>query len=273
MAVCTYSGCGKVVKALGLCSGHAEQQRCGRDLHPLRAKLLKNESPGPCAFEGCDRQQESAESGGLCRYHRRQRRERKPLTSLRRRNQQLGDSCSAPDCTRKIDSHGLCFKHYSRLPVRRLDSAKRRAHRGTLGVVSDAVVARVKSATRCFYCDQFVQNPEMEHLIPTELGGSNIWWNLLPSCLRCNRRKNSKEPGIWLNGKVLGGKLFEFLGRTEEVQRREIDAAEQRRRLVSPEEWSGPAPETSLWARLGLPLQIDFPHVPREARESPSDKA
>ena len=36
--VCTYPGCGRPVACRGLCHGHDQQRRAGRDLHPLRVR-------------------------------------------------------------------------------------------------------------------------------------------------------------------------------------------------------------------------------------------
>ena len=78
---CAFEGCSKRAKTGGLCSGHAEQKRKGRELQPL--KHMPGYKNGiRCAFEGCTKY---ARSNGLCWGHAEQKSRGLPLTALRPR--------------------------------------------------------------------------------------------------------------------------------------------------------------------------------------------
>jgi hypothetical protein len=107
---CTFPGCGRKLRARGLCSAHWLQQHEGRPLRPLRVprvgckiegcaakhhahgycnrhlQLAKNQ-PGAaapkCTFKGCDRPIVNI-TRGLCRGHCLQSYKNKPLSPLRR---------------------------------------------------------------------------------------------------------------------------------------------------------------------------------------------
>lgn len=53
-----------------------------------------------------------------------------------------------------------------------------------------------RSLTSCVYCGGPYQ--DIDHVLPTKLGGLDIKENLVPSCSSCNKQKNAKHPDEWL---------------------------------------------------------------------------
>lgn len=238
--LCTFSACPRPVKSLGLCSGHSEQRRTGKTLSQLRTKRSKEQAPAACSFQSCTR---PVEGLGLCAAHGKQQRAGRALSPIRAKLP-YGSPCSVSGCSGILDSAGLCYRHYSQLPQRRLDSARRKANIRASGFVAKQMLEGIQSAD-CFYCGRASSRMEADHLIPIERGGTNIWWNLVPACRSCNRKKNDQDPLLWLEK---AGKSVSVRGL--DVER---DVAEQRSRLLDPSRWNDPAPEDSLWRRLGLP--------------------
>ena len=84
---CSFPGCMKSRRALGLCPGHYAQRRRGAPLTPLKAiapRPQREPSPDaasrrPCSFLGCA---ELTRARGLCGGHYQQWRMNKPLTPL-----------------------------------------------------------------------------------------------------------------------------------------------------------------------------------------------
>lgn len=79
--VCRFDPCEKLSRNAGLCSGHAEQSRRGKELAPLRPRLVAGVGR-ECTFDGCNN---AAKARGLCWGHRGQERQGYPLAPLRRR--------------------------------------------------------------------------------------------------------------------------------------------------------------------------------------------
>ncbi len=79
---CTFAGCEKTKNTRGLCSGHYQQARSGKELTPLRHKAASGTTT-LCSFEGCGR---TALTMGLCGSHYQQSRTHKTLTPLRKSN-------------------------------------------------------------------------------------------------------------------------------------------------------------------------------------------
>lgn len=62
---CTFPECLKPVRYTGLCRGHYEQRRKGREMSPLRTHVRRE--PGTlCGYRDCDRE---AKNSGLCHGH------------------------------------------------------------------------------------------------------------------------------------------------------------------------------------------------------------
>lgn len=81
LGVCRFDPCDKPAKTAGLCSGHAEQARVGKELTPIKRKL-PNGVREECSFDGCTK---VARGRGLCWGHAEQVSRGYPLTPLRRR--------------------------------------------------------------------------------------------------------------------------------------------------------------------------------------------
>lgn len=78
---CAFQGCSKGAKTGGLCSGHAEQKRKGRELKPLK-QMPGYKNGIRCAFEVCTKY---ARTNGFCWGHAEQKSRGLPLTVLRGR--------------------------------------------------------------------------------------------------------------------------------------------------------------------------------------------
>ena len=47
----------------------------------------------------------------------------------------------------------------------------------------------------CAYCGEHATS--LDHIIPKFKSGSSCWYNLVPSCLRCNGNKSSEDMEEW----------------------------------------------------------------------------
>lgn len=55
---------------------------------------------------------------------------------------------------------------------------------------------------RCFYCGAKTKLTK-DHVIPVVLGGNNTIDNIVPACMKCNRRKSIKPLAIYKSGSML----------------------------------------------------------------------
>jgi hypothetical protein len=76
---CRFDPCEKAARSKGLCSGHAEQARLGRELKPLSRQFTKGQT---CAFTGCLKKSAAV---GLCDGHYEQKKRGLELVPLRSR--------------------------------------------------------------------------------------------------------------------------------------------------------------------------------------------
>lgn len=89
--------------------------------------------------------------------------------------------------------------YYRKNPTPWLLAAGRRKARvaNTISDLTDeqwgAIVESFDS--RCAYCLRKLERPEIEHIEPVSKGGALTAENVVPACLRCNRRKNNRP--IW----------------------------------------------------------------------------
>lgn len=107
---CSFSGCGRDIKAKGLCTGHYEQRRLGQALELLPADRVVPTCVGP----ECDRP--GARAGGLCTQHYVQANyygwtELRPIKPARIYTDEM--TCLGPGCSRVPVKLGLCESHYS----------------------------------------------------------------------------------------------------------------------------------------------------------------
>lgn len=68
---CYFQGCTRPARALGLCVQHRVQQKSGKPLTPIKAKLRDKNKLANCLITGCNRQPEDK---GLCPQHANQAR-------------------------------------------------------------------------------------------------------------------------------------------------------------------------------------------------------
>ena len=104
MPSCSFPSCSRSSASKGLCKGHYQQTKAGRELQPLRTLDLAK----TCAAPGCSLR---AVCNGLCDGHYQQQRGSKPLTPLRQRH----DVCTFPGCSDPHEAKGYCSGHYSQL--------------------------------------------------------------------------------------------------------------------------------------------------------------
>lgn len=101
--VCTVDGCERSEYARGLCDGHWQQQRAGREFTSLPARP-------PCIIEGCER---SRYARDWCQDHYSNwHRCGNPLGSGR--PQRVDQPCSVEGCGRPQVSKGYCKAHHKR---------------------------------------------------------------------------------------------------------------------------------------------------------------
>lgn len=73
---------------------------------------------------------------------------------------------------------------------------------------------------RCVYCNKGIEHEiilTLDHIIPSELGGSNNHWNLVTSCLTCNSMKRDLSLTQFL--KFLQGKGIDTKGIGQKIKR------------------------------------------------------
>lgn len=67
--------------------------------------------------------------------------------------------------------------------------------------------AVIDAADGCAYCGSpFVDDMELDHIIPVSLGGSDDIENLAAACPRCNREKAAMTPSEWERVRTSQGK-------------------------------------------------------------------
>ena len=54
----------------------------------------------------------------------------------------------------------------------------------------------------CAYCGEVRKRYQKDHFIPVTEGGRFEAANIVPACERCNKRKHSKRPEVFLEGKL-----------------------------------------------------------------------
>lgn len=95
--ICSIAGCGRTVKARGLCAAHYARRR--------RAEV--ESAATPCLVKGC---RESAWCRGYCDMHYQQFRRSGAL-----RLKEYAARCKVTGCGRSVENRGLCNAHYQRL--------------------------------------------------------------------------------------------------------------------------------------------------------------
>lgn len=80
--VCTFEGCGKPHRGLGLCGGHYQQRKAGKELRPLGRAENNRRPPRACAAPYCKR---VAKYKLYCPAHELQVREGRPLAPIRKK--------------------------------------------------------------------------------------------------------------------------------------------------------------------------------------------
>lgn len=104
---CTFPECHKPNKGGGLCSGHWELRRLGRELRPLRVKGSR-----VCTVPACGRKHDGR---GYCASHLRQVDAGKEVKPIRGHSPQKGLICKFDGCERASETKGHCDRHYNQV--------------------------------------------------------------------------------------------------------------------------------------------------------------
>ena len=111
MENCEFEGCVRGAISKGLCTGHYQQRRLGKELTPLQnfSKGYKKSNP-PCTFESCGREQKSK---GYCDAHYRQLKRGAELTPIGSTAKAKPKGvCSVEGCDLVEAYTSLCRRHY-----------------------------------------------------------------------------------------------------------------------------------------------------------------
>ena len=106
---CSFTGCERTAKSLGLCSAHYQQSRSRAGLKPLWEASRR--LPSACGFLACGR---PASCKGLCDGHYQQQRAGKELAPLQVRHA----CCTFPGCSNPHEAKGLCEAHYTQSRIK-----------------------------------------------------------------------------------------------------------------------------------------------------------
>lgn len=117
-AVCDFDGCARLVAARGLCDGHDDQRKAGRELSPLRH--YSRRATG-CSMNGCA---EPVAARGLCTRHYHQHRAGHPLVDTVRCCECCGQSFEATRTQQRF-CKDKCRRRNARREQRRV---RRRRH-------------------------------------------------------------------------------------------------------------------------------------------------
>ena len=112
MENCEFEGCVRGAISKGLCTGHYQQRRLGKELTPLQnfSKGYKKSNP-PCTFESCGREQKSK---GYCDAHYRQLKRGAELTPIGSTAKAKPKGvCSVEGCDLVEAFTSLCRRHYT----------------------------------------------------------------------------------------------------------------------------------------------------------------
>lgn len=99
---CKFPGCDRKHDSHGYCWGHAEQQRQGVELHPIRYIRAKGDKT-TCSAEDCPN---VARARGYCGKHYQQWREEHGVAAGL-------PACRVATCDEVSVAHGYCTKHYA----------------------------------------------------------------------------------------------------------------------------------------------------------------
>lgn len=264
---CSVPGCSDVSKVRGLCIRHYHKARHAGETGGLLCRSpectryssakgfcdnhyreLRRNDPlsRRCVEPGCNNAQETKKR---CNTHY------KKLNSVDMRRAK----CSHRKCPNRATQKGVCLKHYMHIPAQRARKRKDFHDTRARGDTDREALILLLCAVRCLYCGK-KSNVEIEHIVAVgPYNGTNVWWNLVPACTECNHGiggKGVRVPGLWLAGKKLAnGKVFEGLSAENESTLLLLEQEHQT--AVATKAAASPAPWWSIWARMGLPLDLE----------------
>lgn len=126
MKICSVDGCGRRLKARGLCNTHYEHRRLA-GVRAARAAAREQKfrtlaGQPSCSEVGCGRE---TSARGLCGRHYQQRVKAGTLPPAGPKPPTVRVVCSVADCERFNYGNGLCVRHWAK--QRRMDPATRPA--------------------------------------------------------------------------------------------------------------------------------------------------
>lgn len=177
-AICGFDECARPAFARGYCNGHLHQLRSGKSLRPLMQRSRPGSSPEACSFDGCGRPHAAR---GWCTTHYMQI----VTDGVAREARKFGHGCSEDGCPNTHYGRGLCRAHWTAM--------RRGVVRENTFIVLDSDLRRLaeRHRGRCAYC-LVAPFEHWDHVIPVARGGRHSIGNLLPSCARCNLKKQAK---------------------------------------------------------------------------------
>lgn len=153
-----------------------------------------------CSIDGC----ESPVCGnGYCgKHYHRFRKHGANITLLPRLDKSVG--CMIDGCDMPVRKRGMCNSHYTQwwrnehpekaTRTKRAAWERRSARRRSASVAGTHSLEEwesllVEHQGKCFYCSNPAES--RDHVIPISRGGSDSISNIVPACLRCNKRKGA----------------------------------------------------------------------------------
>lgn len=224
--LCTMDGCGRALRARGLCGTHYNQQRQTPEQRHPKVTVPCGFCGEPCVKgKGRDRRYTAVFCSLLCRdlwrietgissapRRRGPRKRREPR--LCRIPASHPSQWHGATCPVKYRTCAWCAVVYPSNPKRLTRSycslgCKKRARKvrrrtnevpGCFGEWTWSQFMHVarRFEYRCAYCDIVIIGlPDPDHVVPVSRGGPNVVGNLLPSCRPCNSDKRDLSLSAW----------------------------------------------------------------------------
>jgi hypothetical protein len=203
---CGEDGCGRPLRARGLCSTHYNRQQ-------YTPGERHRKTPRSCATCG-EAYLSSRATGRYCSLLCRDFDTWGPLlTPVPLRHPARGWTPRMPsppftptrracaECGASFTAHTRDHRFCTRVCKRRAIAIRRKARvNGTFGTYTwTQVIGLFLLFDRCCaYCDQPIDGqPDPDHVVPLSRGGDNTIGNILPACRTCNGDKRDLLPAEW----------------------------------------------------------------------------
>lgn len=213
---CTVSGCGRPLRARGLCGSHYNQKHqpnrhktriancayCGVEIVTRPGGGRKH---GPVCSTKCKTWLATPycvlPAGHWARWYGKSSvwKPKQPVTVPK-----MVRECEW--CGTQYETHQSQSKYCAESCARKASKLRRRAREhnapGTY-TWTQVIHLHLLADKRCSYCDEVVAQPEPDHVVPISRGGRNDIGNILPSCQRC---KGDMTLAEWADYRARRGK-------------------------------------------------------------------